>query len=114
MSAKAKIRHIALRTADPEQLAAFYQKTFGFTIVGKTPGGAIYMSDGYMNLALLTPKEGRPSGVDHFGIKVESFESIKAQTNVEPAYQVPGQHSEYMVRDGEGNRVDVMMEDWPH
>lgn len=72
------------------------------------------MSDGYMNLALLTPKEGRPFGIDHFGIKVDSFETIKAQTAVEIAYQVPGQHSEYMVRDGEGNRVDVMMDDWPH
>lgn len=114
MSVKAKIRHIALRTSNPEELSAFYEKTFGFTIVGKTPGGAIYMSDGYMNLALLTPKEGRPFGIDHFGIKVDGFETIKAQTAVEIAYQVPGQHSEYMVRDGEGNRVDVMMEDWPH
>ena len=60
MSAKAKIRHIALRTANPEELSSFYERTFGFTIVGRTPGGAIYMSDGYMNLALLTPKEGCP------------------------------------------------------
>jgi hypothetical protein len=33
---------------------------------------------------------------------------------VEAAHQVPGQHSEYMVRDTEGNRVDVMIDDWPH
>ena len=114
MSKKAKIRHIALRTANPEELSLFYEKTFGFVIVGRTPGGAIYMSDGYMNLALLTPKEGRPSGIDHFGIQVDSFEPIKAQTAVEPAYQVPGQHSEYMIRDAEGNRVDVMTDEWPH
>jgi catechol 2,3-dioxygenase-like lactoylglutathione lyase family enzyme len=114
MAGQAKIRHIALRCSDPETLSAFYEKTFGFAIVGRTPGGAIYMSDGYVNLALLTPKEGRPVGIDHFGIQVESFEPIQQQVTVEPAYQVPGQHSEYMVHDCEGNRVDVMIEDWPH
>ena len=114
MSEKAKIRHIALRCSNPNTLASFYEKTFGFTIVGRTPGGAIYMSDGYINLALLTPKEGRPFGIDHFGVQVHSFEPVKAQTNLEIASQVPGQHSEHMVHDVEGNRVDVMIEDWPH
>jgi catechol 2,3-dioxygenase-like lactoylglutathione lyase family enzyme len=114
MSEKAKIRHIALRCSNPNALASFYEKTFGFTIVGRTPGGAIYMSDGYVNLALLTPKEGCPFGIDHFGVQVDSFEPVKAHTKVEAAYQVPGQHSEYMVRDTEGNRVDVMIDDWPH
>jgi len=114
MAVKSKIRHIALRTSNPEAMSAFYESTFGLEIVGRTPGGAIYMSDGYLNLALLTPKEGRPAGIDHFGIQVESFEPIQAQTPVEKAYQIPGQHSEYMVHDVEGNRVDVMVEDWPH
>ena len=114
MTVKAKIRHIALRTSNPEEMCSFYRTTFGFEVVGRTPGGAIYMSDGYINLALLTPKEGKRLGIDHFGIRVESFEPIEARTPVEIATQIPGQHSEYMVHDVEGNRVDVMIEEWPH
>jgi catechol 2,3-dioxygenase-like lactoylglutathione lyase family enzyme len=114
MSSKPKIRHIALRASNPEALCSFYQTTFGFEVVGRTPGGAIYMSDGYMNLALLTAKEGKPFGIEHFGIRVDSFEPLKVHTPVEKATQIPGQHSEYMVHDTEGNRVDVMTEEWPH
>ncbi|HEY7166120.1 MAG TPA: VOC family protein [Candidatus Binatia bacterium] len=114
MSQQGKIRHIAIRTSNPEKMCSFYQETFGFEVIGRTPGGAIYMSDGYMNLALLTAKDGKPFGIDHFGVRVESFGPIKVHTTVEKATQIPGQHSEYMVHDVEGNRVDVMTEEWPH
>jgi catechol 2,3-dioxygenase-like lactoylglutathione lyase family enzyme len=76
-----KIRHIALMTLDPERLAKFYEQTFQMERM-KRPGGpsdskAVFMTDGYITLALLPNKaEGKPPGLNHFGFHVDSQESI--------------------------------------
>ena len=49
----AKIRHLAIKTKSPERLAAFYEEVFGLERIRSEKGGAIYMSDGYLTLALL-------------------------------------------------------------
>jgi catechol 2,3-dioxygenase-like lactoylglutathione lyase family enzyme len=114
-----KIRHIAVRTADPDKVSAFLQDVFAMEQVKKTPRGTIFMTDGYLTLALLAPRAGDPNGIYHFGILVDSLEPIKAKTLVEPAEQLqeqgrsPGQHSEYVVHDPEGNRIDAADEMWP-
>jgi catechol 2,3-dioxygenase-like lactoylglutathione lyase family enzyme len=62
-----KIRHIAILANDPAALAEFYKTTFGMHAVpNEGDGGAIYISDGYINLALITAR-GRPEGIFHFG-----------------------------------------------
>ena len=76
----ARIKHIALRTPDPDKTAAFYKEVFGLEEVGKARAG-IYLSDGYINVAILKSKddEGDESprdaagyaGIDHFGFMVE-------------------------------------------
>ena len=48
----AKIKHIAIRTPDPEKTAAFYKKVFDLEEVGQARSG-VYLSDGYINLAIL-------------------------------------------------------------
>lgn len=48
----AKIKHIAIRTPDPEKTAAFYKKVFGLEEAGKARSG-VYLTDGYINLAIL-------------------------------------------------------------
>ena len=47
----ARIKHIAIRTPHPEQTAAFYKDVFGLKEVGQAR--AVYLSDGYINLAIL-------------------------------------------------------------
>ncbi len=41
----AKIKHIAIRTPDPEKTADFYKKVFDMEEVGKA-GSGVYLSDG--------------------------------------------------------------------
>src|SRR5215813_2732470 len=79
MSKRPKIRHLAIITLDPERLAKFYEQTFQMTrLTGKAgvPGSkAVYMTDGYITLALLENKaDGKPTGLNHFGWHVEDHE----------------------------------------
>jgi len=116
---RAQIRHIAVRTANPDKVSEFLQKVFAMEVVKKTPRGTIFMTDGYLTLALLAPRPGAPNGINHYGFLVDSLEPIRALTPVEPAEQLqeegrsPGQHSEYVVHDPEGNRIDAAAEMWP-
>jgi len=48
-----RIRHIAIIVPDAEEAAKFYEQALGFTRAGNARRG-IYMSDGVINVALLT------------------------------------------------------------
>lgn len=75
----AKIKHIAIRTADPEKTAAFYREVFDLEQVGVGKNG-IYLSDGYINLAILRPHEGSAaSGIEHLGFQVDDLEATLAK-----------------------------------
>ena len=71
----AQIRHIAIVVDDAEATAKFYTSAFGLKEVFRqrndetSPQWAIYLTDGYINLALLPVK--RPLGVDHIGFAVD-------------------------------------------
>ena len=78
----ARIRHIAIVVDDSEKTAAFYTSAFGLKEVfrqknDETNGQwAIYLTDGYINLALLpVERPDRPLGVDHFGFAVDDVEA---------------------------------------
>src|SRR5712692_7486827 len=67
----AKIKHIAIRTADPEKTALFYQETFGLKKAGLGRNG-IYLTDGHINLAIL--KGSDKLGIEHLGFQVEDVD----------------------------------------
>ena len=79
----ARIKHIAIRTPDPEKTAAFYKDVFGLKEVGRARAGC-YLSDGYINLAILKSKdegtgegprdEADYAGVHHFGFMVDDVD----------------------------------------
>ena len=79
----ARIKHIAIRTPDPEKTAAFYKDVFGLKEVGQARTG-YYLSDGYINLAILKSKdedtgesprdEAAYAGVHHFGFMVDDVD----------------------------------------
>ena len=84
----AKIRHIAFTTENPGQVAEFYKEAFGMEIIRRSDNGAVLLSDGYINLAVLKFKnddaadtEGAPrhTGIHHFGFKVEGMEEAQEQ-----------------------------------
>ena len=78
-----RIKHIAIRTPDPERTAAFYKEVFGLKEVGQARTGC-YLSDGYINLAILKSRdEGTAesprdepgyAGVHHFGFMVDDVD----------------------------------------
>ena len=74
----ARIRHIAIRTANVEETAAFYRDAFGLQQVGLGQNG-IYLSDGHLNIAILKCERGpdgnpRRLGVDHVGFQVDNVD----------------------------------------
>lgn len=75
----AKIRHLAIKTEDPEKLAEFYKEVFGLKELHRSPGnnGSIYLTDGYLNLALLSnERQQAPNGLYHFGFQVDNAEEV--------------------------------------
>ena len=78
-----KIRHLAVICMDPEKLAKFYSEVFDMKVVGHSgPENRrnVFLSDGYMSLALLSQKaEGKPCGLNHFGFHVEDQDEIAAR-----------------------------------
>ena len=79
----AKIKHIAIRTHDVEKTAAFYKEAFGLEQVGIGQSG-IYLTDGYLNIAILSMRsivegETMKLGVDHVGFQVDDVEATVAK-----------------------------------
>lgn len=119
----AKIRHIALGAKDTEALARFYTTTFGMREVGRMNNGnglAIFLSDGYLNLALLpAPKatEGR-EGILHFGFQVEDAaetgHTALAAGASQPLSARPrdGRFAEFRIHDPVGTPVDLAEKGW--
>ena len=63
---------------DQEKAATFYKQTFGMTEAWRGPvrddgNRAIYLTDGYINMAVLPARGGR-EGIDHFGFQVEDLD----------------------------------------
>src|SRR4026207_980314 len=113
----AKIRHIAIKVEDQEKTAEFYKQTFGMTEVWRGPvredgNRAIYLTDGYINVAVLPARGGR-EGVDHFGFPVanaeETLKTAEASGAQGEADKKPrdGRFAEMGVHDPVGQMVDV-------
>ena len=117
----ARIRHVALMTENVSGLADFYKDTFGMKEVhrGQMRDGiqAIYLSDGYINLAIL-PARGRQEGINHFGFEVDNLDSAAATAVEKGAKQGPkglprdGRFAEVFVQDPMGQRVDLSQQGW--
>jgi catechol 2,3-dioxygenase-like lactoylglutathione lyase family enzyme len=81
----ARIKHIAIRTPDPENTAAFYKEVFGLEEVGLARAG-VYLSDSYINLAILKSSdqgsEESPrdvpgyAGIDPLGFQVDDVDDM--------------------------------------
>jgi catechol 2,3-dioxygenase-like lactoylglutathione lyase family enzyme len=118
----AKIRHIAIKVEDQEKAANFYKQTFGMTEAWRGPvrddgNRAIYLTDGYINMAVLPARGGR-EGIDHFGFQVDDMEQTlkaaetagaKSAADTKPR---DGRFAEMGVHDTVGQLVDVTVHGW--
>lgn len=113
-----KIRHIAVMTKNREKMAEFYQKVFGLE-PKRGIGGAIYMSDGDVNIALIEIKrEDQQEGINHYGFEVDDLEAIRKNLEAGgfPAEidSKADKDSDYRVQDPDGRWVDLAVNRrWP-
>ncbi len=126
-----RIRHIALSVQDPEGTAAFYEQAFGLKRVGTTTSvlaDGVYLSDGYINVALLKYKSdemaGREGGAEfvgthHFGFQVDDAAEAKKAIEANggrffmdlPALKNTLYYEE-KIRDPEGVIFDISQHGW--
>ena len=110
------IRHLAIKCRDPFAMAEFYAGTFDLHEVARTTR-TVYMSDGYINLALLPLSEGEKPGINHFGFLIEDMDEIRkrlALAEVPEPYERPqdGRYAEWRAADPEGNGFDLGVAGW--
>lgn len=108
----AKIRHLAIKTKDPKRLEKFYAEVFDMKTIHSEENGAIYMSDGYLTLALLRNRgEATPSGINHFGFDVDDVDDVEQRLAKfdEPLTVRPSNRpfAEHRAMDPDGNLFDV-------
>ena len=119
----AKIRHLAIKAEDQEKTASFYKETFGMTEAWRGPvrddgKRAIYLTDGYINMAILPARGGEREGINHFGFQVEDMEgtltAAAAHGATGDANKKPrdGRFAEMGIQDPTGTPVDVSVHGW--
>jgi catechol 2,3-dioxygenase-like lactoylglutathione lyase family enzyme len=110
----ARIRHLAIKTVDPKRLAKFYCEAFGLKVLkDKGNDKPIYLTDGYLILALLKVRPGDvPPGLNHFGISVDDVEAASKRL-VDLGYTEPAArpsdrpYAELRAMDPDGNLFDL-------
>ena len=112
----ARIRHIAVMTADVPKLAGFYKNVFGLKEVSRGKR-SIYLSDGYINMAILPAGDGQ-EGIHHLGFEVEDLKKMAESAVEAGAQQGPsdlprdGRFAEVFIKDPSGQRVDLSTQGW--
>ena len=87
----AKIKHIALTTENPGKVAEFYKNAFDMEEIRRSENGAVFLSDGYINLAILNwkteedadvgPNGPNYNGIHHIGFEVEDLDQACEKLN---------------------------------
>lgn len=113
----ARIRHLAIVSENRERLVKFYTEAFDMKIIDGV-GPAIYLSDGYLNLAIIQKRPQYKEGLYHFGIEVDDIDKLKsvclalgAASDIQK--RPPNREAEYRVADPDGNLIDLSQHGWP-
>jgi methylmalonyl-CoA/ethylmalonyl-CoA epimerase len=117
----AKLRHIAIRTHDPEQTAAWYKEAFDLVEVGRARNG-VYLTDGDLNIAVLrtsteTTRGEVAPGLHHLGFLVEDLEATCQKLAALGAERLPaapqaGNYFEVKHLGPDGVEFDVSEQGW--
>ena len=76
----AKINHIAIASDQYAINPRFYEALFGLkSAKNYRPARAAVVSDGYVGMNIIPRRDGRTSGLDHFGLQVEDIEEARAR-----------------------------------
>ena len=133
----AKLRHIAISVKDPEATAQFYENAFDLKRVGEIDSvlaKGFYLSDGTINIALLSYKSNEMSGyvecedergmdfegIHHMGFLVENLKETEKKIEDaggkylmgRPDGSTPNTFYEMKFRDPQGVIVDITHLGW--
>ena len=76
----ARINHVAIASDYYAQNGRFYESLFGMkTSRNARPARSVVVGDGYVGLNCIPRREGRYSGLDHFGIEVDDLADTLAR-----------------------------------
>src|SRR5665213_2311891 len=116
----AKIGHIAIFSENPTKLAKFYGDVFGTKTTGADDLGNAWITDGYMDVALLRRRNEKapPKGIHHWGFTIDPAERNEVLARLRtfgiepysPYVDAPEAHRPYAedaVKDPDGNRYDL-------
>ena len=113
----ARIRHLAIVSENRERLVKFYTEAFGMKVIDGI-GNAIYLSDGYLNLAIIQKRPQFEEGLYHLGFQVEDIDALRpvveelgASTEIQK--RPKNREAEYRVHDPDGNPIDLSQHGWP-
>lgn len=110
----AKIRHISYRAEDVDSMAKFFVEAMGLTLIQKRKDGAIDLSDGSINIAILplAANKSRKAGLEHIGFTAEDGQEQIRRVEAAGAVKEPTRSPyEEKFKGPEGIIVDVGR--WP-
>src|SRR5256885_13956970 len=97
----ARIKHIALTTKEPAKVAEFYKSAFGLKELRRSPNGSVFLTDGYINVAILKHKTEKAAdvgahgpnfdGIHHFGFEVDDLDEASQKLEGAHARQLTAQ-----------------------
>src|SRR5437667_5346240 len=98
----ARIKHIALTTQNPDKVAAFYKEAFGWKEIRRSPNGAVFLTDGAINVAILNWKTEKDAdvgangpnynGIHHFGVQVDDLGEASDRLDAAQARRLTQKH----------------------
>jgi catechol 2,3-dioxygenase-like lactoylglutathione lyase family enzyme len=127
-AAMAKLRHVAINTQDLDADANFFIKAFDLKEVGRAgspENGAVFLSDGVVNLALIKIADKdfpnyEPRGLNHIGFVVDSIDdtvsratALGAHSTVDPNDRNAGVTWEMKMKAPNGVAFDLSDHGWP-
>lgn len=106
-----KIRHLAIKSTDPTRLAKFYEEAFDMKVIHRSPSGGVYLSDGYLTMAVLRSK-AEDAGIHHFGFQVDdaaaTCDRVAALDVPRPTTRPSDRpYAELRATDPDGNQYDI-------
>jgi catechol 2,3-dioxygenase-like lactoylglutathione lyase family enzyme len=108
----ARIRHLAIVSENRERLVKFYTTAFGMKVIDGV-GPAIYLTDGYINLAIIQKRPHYQEGLYHFGIEALKPLCKELGAASEIQKRPANREAEYRVADPDGNLIDLSQHGWP-
>lgn len=107
-----QLRQLVIAAEDPSRLAGFYQNVFELDKIDEAKG-AVFLSDGVFNLALVSEDDPQKQGFKHLSfdtVRVESIGKKLAHINM-PETDLAAVQSltgvEYELHDPDGNTVGI-------